>query len=71
MPVHRVVTQIGRTAHKPLGKRWIAVIANLLGLGFPIDQLSLLSPKSVSLGNRTMVEFGVRCHYLSPVYSAN
>jgi hypothetical protein len=67
MAVHRVVAQVGDTTDKPLGKRWIAVITNLLGWHFPIDQLGLLAPEAVAISEGVLVEFGVTAHGVSPV----
>jgi hypothetical protein len=49
MPVHRVVTQVGGATDEPIGKRRIAVVANLLWLSFPINELGLLSPERVTI----------------------
>jgi hypothetical protein len=49
MAVYRVVAEIGLTALKPIGKRGLAVVANLAGLHMPVNQMGLLSPKSVSV----------------------
>ena len=62
VPIHRVVTQVGHTAHKPLGKRRVAVVANLLRLNLPVDQLGLFAPKTVTVGKRALVKFSVRGH---------
>ena len=58
MPVHRVVAQVGGTAHVPFGKRRLAVIANGLWRGLPVNQICLLTPKFGRLGDGTLVEFG-------------
>ena len=71
MPVHRVVAQIGGAAHEPLGKRRIAVVANLLRLGFPIDQSGLFGPEGIRLSEGAAIEVGIAGHYFSPVGSVN
>jgi hypothetical protein len=47
--VHSVVAQVGLTAHEPLGKRRVAVVADLMRLDFPVHQFGLLGPKSVTV----------------------
>ena len=59
MTVHRVVAQVGHAAHKPLGKRRVAVVANLAGLHLPVHQLGLFAPESVAVRQRSLVKFGV------------
>ena len=62
MPVHGVVAQIGGATYEPLGKWWVAVIANLLGRSLPVDKLRLLRPKAIAFSERAAVEFCVCCH---------
>ena len=59
MPVHRVMADIGLPAHKPVRKRRLAVVANLLGFDMPVDQFRLLSPKSVAVLDGSLVKTGV------------
>jgi hypothetical protein len=49
MTVYRVMAKIGLTALEPVGKRRLAVVANLAGRHMPINQLGLLSPKTVAV----------------------
>jgi len=60
--IHRVVAKIGLAAHKPFRKWWIAVVTNLLRLNFPVHQLGLLSPKSITIVNRARVEISKIAH---------
>ena len=66
VPVDGVVADVGRAADEPLGKGWVAVVANLLRLRLPINFLSLFGPKGVGLGERAAVKFLVAGHGLSP-----
>ena len=45
MAVDGVVAKVCRATHKPFGKRRIAVVADLLRLLLPVDQLCLLGPE--------------------------
>ncbi len=60
-----VVAQVGGAANEPFGKRWVVVLANLLRLGVPVDQASLLGPKGVALGDGALVKVGVLRHGVS------
>ena len=62
MAVHGVVAQVGHPPHKPLGKRRVAVVTNLFWRHFPVHQLGLLSPKSVTVVDGTCVKFSVAAH---------
>ena len=66
MPVDGVVAQIGGAADKPVGKGWVAVVANLLRLRLPLNFFSLFGPKGVGLLQRAAVKFLVAGHGLSP-----
>jgi hypothetical protein len=64
MTIDGVVANIGFATHEPLGKRRVAVIADLLWRCFPIHQFGLLRPKSVAVLNGTAVKICVRNHLL-------
>ena len=66
VPVNRVVAQIGRATDKPLGKRRVAVVANLLWRGFPVHQFGLFRPESVTICEGATMEISIACHCLSP-----
>ena len=60
--IHCVVTQIGLAAHKPFGKRRIAVIADLLWRHIPVHQLGLLGPEGVTVIDRARVKVSKTGH---------
>ncbi|MNV83167.1 hypothetical protein D3C71_1769540 [compost metagenome] len=62
VPVHRVVAQVGGAAHKPFGKGRVAVVAHLLGLRLPVDQLRLFAPEGVAVVDGLAVEISVSGH---------
>ena len=66
VPVNRVVAQVGGAAHKPAGKGRVAVVADLLGRGLPVDFAGLFRPKGVRFLQGTAVKFLVAAHGLSP-----
>ena len=60
--IDRVVAQIGLAAHKPFGKRRMAVVTNLLRCYGPIHQLGLLGPKGVTVIDRACVKVSKAGH---------
>jgi hypothetical protein len=68
MAVHRVVAQIGFTPQVPVGKGRVSVVANLGGRLVPINQLGLLTPKTVSVVQGPAVKRFVIAHSVSPLW---
>ena len=66
MPVNRVMAEVGGAADKPVGKRRVDVVANLLRRRLPFNFFSLFRPKGVGLLQRAAVKFLVAGHGLSP-----
>ncbi|MPM59419.1 hypothetical protein SDC9_106261 [bioreactor metagenome] len=65
MAVHRVVAQIGGATHEPARERRVAVVADLLGLGLPFDELGLFGPEGIAIFNRAAMEFRKTRHWNS------
>ena len=59
--VYRVVAKVGGAAHKPAGKRRLAVVANLLRWHLPINALGLLCPKFVWSVYRLAIKLTKSC----------
>ena len=68
MAVYRVVTQIGFTAKVPISEGRTAVVANLGGGYMPVDQLGLLTPKTIAVVQRAAVKRFVVTHRVSPLW---
>ena len=68
MAVYRVVTQIGFTAKVPISEGRTAVVANLGGVYMPVDQLGLLTPKTIAVVQRAAVKRFVVTHRVSPLW---
>jgi hypothetical protein len=66
MAIDRVVAQIGRPSGKPARKRRVAVVADLLRRGLPVNQLGLFGLKLIALLNGTAVKLSVARHPRSP-----
>ena len=60
--VNGVVTQIGGATHKPPCKRRIAVVANLLWRGLPVNALGFFGPKTVPIINGAAIKICVSGH---------
>ena len=63
VPVYRVVAQVGGAAHKPLGKRRVAVVADLLGRGVPFNERRLLAPEGIAVVDGVAVKVSVAGHW--------
>ena len=70
VPVYGVVAQVGGATGKPARKRRVAVVADLLRRGVPVDQRRLLLPECIAVLNRAAVKLRVSgvflCHGVSP-----
>ena len=57
--INRVVAQVGLATHKPIGKGWVVVFTDGVKGLVPIDQRSLLGPKSLGLINGSAIKIVV------------
>jgi hypothetical protein len=68
VPIHGVVAEIRFAPDKPLAKRGIIVLQNLMRGLVPVDHLGLLAPETIGVFNGAAMEFFVTAHALPPVW---